>query len=382
MVRSSFRSAVSLLLGLPLFSLAAPTCQDIVLNVTAHSQARDIILPPNLVGDPNAINDLVNNVGGLVTSLYPLVPVGGTYEISAKYCEPENPDPSRSNTIQFLVHGATYTKTYWTGLGLPEDEAEQYSWIDYASKKGYPTLSIDRLGAGASTHPDPTLEVQSNLEAEVMHEIILQLRNGEIQDKAFSDIIYVGHSLGSCIGAILVQNHPADVDALVLTGWSTTFLENMGTVLGLTFTPAVLHDPERFSDMPLLYLTRGSQAGHRKAFYGLEGSYDPEVENYDFETASTLTLPELLTVFGGFQPSNGFGGVVKLISGEIDTCFCHQGKCTKGPDGELAKAGNVWPNAAAFSYSVIERTGHCLNTHFTAEKTFEAAHDFYAENGF
>lgn len=382
MFRPSFQSAFALLLSLPLSSFAAPTCQDILVPVTAQSQAHEIILPPNLDGNPNAINDLLNSAAGMVTGLFPLVPITGSYNISAKYCEPENPDPAHADTIQLLVHGATYTKTYWTGLDLPENVAEQYSWIDYASKKGYPTLSIDRPGAGDSTHPDPILELQTNMEAEVMHEIIQKLRNGDIQGKAFSEIIYVGHSLGSCIGSILVQNHPSDVDALVLTGFSTTFLENMPTVLGLAFTPAALHDPERFGDLPLPYLTRGSRAGQRHAFYGLNGTFDPGVEGYDYDTASTITLSELLTVFRGFEPANGFAGAVKLITGEIDTCFCRNGKCSGGPDGELEMVRSLFPDAADFSTTIINRTGHCLNTHYTAEETFQSAHDFFEENGF
>lgn len=381
MVRPSFRSALSLLLSLPLFSSAAPTCTDLLLSVTAHSQVREIILPPNLIGDPNAINDLINSVGGIAVTLYPLVPAGGTYDISAKYCEPEIAD-SRSETIQVLVHGATYTKTYWSGLGLPEDEAEQYSWIDYASKKGYPTLSIDLLGTGGSSHPDPNFEVQDNLEAEVIHEIILKLRNGEIQNKSFSEIIYVGHSLGSGIGVVLSQNHPADIDALILTGWSTTFIENTPTVLGMMYTPAALVDPKRFGDLGLTYLTRGSKPGARHGFYGLDGSFDPEVETHDFETASTMTVAELVTVFRGFEASNGYGGAVKVINGEEDKCFCEGGHCSDGPNGACALAANMFPSASTYSYSIIPRTGHCLNVHYTAEQSFQAAHDFLEENGF
>ena len=44
----------------------------------------------------------------------------------------------------------------WTGDGFEE----QYSWVAAASKAGYPTLAIDRLGNGDSSHPDPLLTVQ------------------------------------------------------------------------------------------------------------------------------------------------------------------------------------------------------------------------------
>ena len=40
------------------------------------------------------------------------VPVGGTFNTFARYCEPEVQVASRTNTLQLLVHGATYDRNY------------------------------------------------------------------------------------------------------------------------------------------------------------------------------------------------------------------------------------------------------------------------------
>lgn len=54
-------------------------------------------------------------VGTLLSSLVSLVfdvLVEGTFDIAASYCEPEVHIPSRANTLQLLVHGATYDRNY------------------------------------------------------------------------------------------------------------------------------------------------------------------------------------------------------------------------------------------------------------------------------
>jgi hypothetical protein len=48
----------------------------------------------------------------LVSTLVFDIPVQGTFHISASYCEPEVHIPSRVDTLQLLVHGATYTRNY------------------------------------------------------------------------------------------------------------------------------------------------------------------------------------------------------------------------------------------------------------------------------
>lgn len=90
------------------------------------------------------------------------------------------------------------------------------------SKLGYPTLAIDRLGAGLSDHPDPITEVQANLQTNIHHEIVQMARAGTIPNTntAFSKIIYVGGSYGSILGNQQAIQYPDDLDALLLTAYS------------------------------------------------------------------------------------------------------------------------------------------------------------------
>jgi hypothetical protein len=109
-------------------------------------------------------------------------------------CEPQVANASRADTIQFLVHGISYDKNYWNGLGTDE-----YSWVDYATKQGYPTLAIDNLGNGESDHPDALLVTQQTIQVEIQHVIIGMLRAGTLPNvpKAFSKVLFVGKCISS-----------------------------------------------------------------------------------------------------------------------------------------------------------------------------------------
>ena len=77
------------------------------------------------------------------------------------------------------MSGVTENNLYWFGLGYPTGyDGNEYSTVDYASKQGYPTFVIDRIGVGNSTHPDPILQTQVNLEEAVSHELVLMLKAG------------------------------------------------------------------------------------------------------------------------------------------------------------------------------------------------------------
>jgi hypothetical protein len=48
------------------------------------------------------------------------------------------------------------------------------------TQEGYPTIALDNLGSGNSSHPDPIVVVQMSLQVEIIHQIITKLRAGEV----------------------------------------------------------------------------------------------------------------------------------------------------------------------------------------------------------
>lgn len=75
-----------------------PTCTDLTIPVTIS--ANNALLGGISLG---------GLLGSLLTIVFGLL-VSGTFNINARYCEPEVFVASRQNTIQFLVHGLSYDK--------------------------------------------------------------------------------------------------------------------------------------------------------------------------------------------------------------------------------------------------------------------------------
>ena len=151
---------------------------EVPLTATASNKVFPIPTDLNY-SDPGAINALVQTVIGDGDTPFPLVPTTFDGIVAARYCPPEVEIANRSDVIQLFMSGVTENNLYWFGLGYPEGfDGDMYSTVDYASKQGYPTLIIDRIGVGNSTVPDPILQQQIQLEEAVSHELVIMLKAG------------------------------------------------------------------------------------------------------------------------------------------------------------------------------------------------------------
>jgi len=188
------------------------------------------------------------------------------------------------------------SKTDWSGA-LPPGQSYQgstYSWISYAAFQGYPTLSIDRLGNGQSSHPDPIGEVQINAEVETIHQVILKARNGTLfaqPGRKFKKIIYVGHSFGSLLGNKLTTAYPSDADVAILTGWTPMYTSIVKTLLYPALGAAALVEPQRYGTLNPFYLEINSSSLFQLLFYH-PNNYDTKLMDLDFSTRGTVTLGE------------------------------------------------------------------------------------------
>ena len=162
--------------------LANPTCTYLEIPIKATASNQVFPVPTDLdYSKPGAISALIQTVIGNVIATYPTVPTTFDGIVAARYCEPQVQVANRSDVIQMFVSGVTENNLYWFGLGYPNGfDGDKYSTVDYASKQGYPTLAIDRIGVGNSTRPDPILEQQVPLEEAVNHELVLGLKAGTV----------------------------------------------------------------------------------------------------------------------------------------------------------------------------------------------------------
>jgi pimeloyl-ACP methyl ester carboxylesterase len=252
--------------------------------------------------------------------------------------------------------------------------------VAYASHEGYPTFAFDRLGNGNSSHPDPITVVQCPAQAEIVHELAKIARaGGGGFPRPFKKIVFVGGSLGSIIGNILNINHPDDVDATILGGFSREWLPAVpGFIATARLLPA--------NSLPVGYLQATSRTGVAYLlFFGPGVFYDTAFINRDYDNRGTVTVGEGASGAVGIGVAPYYRKPVLVISGEQDVLFCGttalDGKPGNCRSGILEKTRALYP-AGDYSWFVVPNAGHCWHHQYSAFEGFKYSHDWLASRGF
>lgn len=377
-------------------------CQDVMLSIEAT--AMNTAFPPY----PNSTlaGEFYGYLGSLNNLSLGTNKVSGKYNISVSYCKPAVKVEGREDTIQMLLHGVSSTKVcfsvhksknatdvlqaYWSGLGYPWANFEnEYSWVAHAQSQGYATLAIDNLGNGYSDHPDPLNIVQSPLQIEIMHQIMLRLRAGSLPSisQPYTKIVFATHSYGSIIGRALATIHPTDgADAYILTGAAKDLTGINEAVGAWHLQSASAVDPIRFSNFAPGYVAITPQ-GFRDSVYSFAGDFDPNFLSYDVSLPHNLAVGEIAGI-GSTEPSN-FTGPVMVITGRYDQIVCGAGNitieaadCGVGSTSHPDQERLLFPKASSFESYIPDHTGHNLNTHYSAPESFGAAHAWLTKVGF
>lgn len=153
----------SLLFGYLLLALVgAQQCTQVQFTVSGSAQNKDI--SGLSFDDLNSLGDLLQNL----TDSLPQILATGTQTLAGTFCQP-NVTNANNGKLQVLYGSITCNRDVWSAQGGPAFgfapyRPDLYSWVDYATAQGYPTLALDRLGNGKSSHPDPLLVVQAPYE--------------------------------------------------------------------------------------------------------------------------------------------------------------------------------------------------------------------------
>jgi len=193
--------------------------------------------------------------------------------------------------------------------------------VNYASQHGFPTLAIDRLGNGISDRPDGIAIVQLPAQVEVTHALVAALKGGEVGGRAFEKVLFVGHSYGSLVGNAHSANYPDDVDAYILTGYTSKLKPSIASIVvaGL-FLPAAVVLPARFGKDGAGYFAASSEDGANALFF--TNNSDPAFRESIWENRGTVTVGETITAFLSEDVASEYKGDVFVLTGQNDAIFC------------------------------------------------------------
>jgi len=224
--------------------------------------------------------------------------------LAGDVCYPSQQVPALQRTIQVLVSGTSYGKSYWDFPHRPDT----YSYVRAANAAGFTTFNLDRVGIGGSSRPlSSEVTIASN--AYSIHQAIQRLRHGAVDGVRYDRVVLVGHSLGSLIAWYEAAEYQ-DVDAVIASGILHTFDGPGVAKFGMTLYPAAL-DPRftgKIIDPGYLTTTPGTRA---ESFYHLP-NVDPEVVDTDEALKETTTMFEAADVFEQERPGS-LGGARRPI---------------------------------------------------------------------
>ncbi|KAL8954623.1 MAG: hypothetical protein Q9183_007016, partial [Haloplaca sp. 2 TL-2023] len=178
-------------------------CEAIQFTYQINSTIVNVPPPPDL-----STSDAITSYLPLLVQQFttaPNVTRQGNYTLVGWFCKAPNQNDSGA-PLQVLAHGAGYTKEYWNRAAWGNMTIEN-SWQQYAYEQGYSTLAIDRLGYGESSQFDPLLDCQLSTGIEILHALVVDLRQGNASPKIPipTELAFVGHSAGSILVSNFVQ---------------------------------------------------------------------------------------------------------------------------------------------------------------------------------
>lgn len=119
------------------------------------------------------------------------------------------------------LHAVTQGEFYWQFNAVPG-----YNVAQQQAANGHVSVTIDRLGYGASDKP-PGLGSCVGSQADTANQVITALRTGSYTTEGaasvrFPKVFLAGHSAGGLIATVVAWNFPKNIDGLINFGWADT----------------------------------------------------------------------------------------------------------------------------------------------------------------
>ncbi|RZS36554.1 pimeloyl-ACP methyl ester carboxylesterase [Herbihabitans rhizosphaerae] len=250
--------------------------------------------------------------------------------------------------IQILLHGGTYDRAYWDWPYEPR----RYSYVENATRRGFATLNLDRLGYGGSDHPDPTT-LDFTAGADAVHQVIDEVRGGAL-GPSFTTVVLNGHSMGGIVALNAAARGGAD--AVIVSGIPRN-PETRGNTAStdplFPFYPAEQDPKFAGNGWAPGYLT--TRPGTRMDAFHYPGTYEPAIARLEESLKDTLTVAELCSLrpCGSAPPRQQATAPATVpvlhVLGRNDMMFCRTtGDCATDP-------------GAGDTEHLIDGSGHSIN---------------------
>lgn len=288
-------------------------------------------------------------------------------ELAGSLCIPAG----GAKTIQLLVAGGTYNRSYWMWPGR--------SYAAAANSAGFATFAVDRLNTGASSHIDPTT-ANFTANAEGLHQTINWLRTRH----GFTTVVLVGHSIGSYTALRHTDLYPRDADAVILSGISSWVQPEAvnATLGGKSALPAPLSGVET-----LRHRSPGDlviQAELRTRMFHAPDT-DESIVAADNSSMDSFPVGEMVDALADFAaPTKATHKVavpVLLAIGSAEALFhCAPGVPCQDAAAWVANERPLFPHAPVLEGYVLPNAGHCINLANNANAWFTAAQKWVEAN--
>jgi pimeloyl-ACP methyl ester carboxylesterase len=200
----------------------------IVLVVPATATAKRV----KVVSYPVTFS--VTNVNRSAVTSVPCPVDGQPYEVRGHLTGPTRAI-AKGKAATLYLHGLGLGEWLWNFTAVPA-----YDYVRKQAARGHVSVSVDRLGYGASGHP-PGLASCIGSQADVAHQIVQELRAGSYQvagamPKRFKRVALVGHSAAGAIATVEAYSF-GDVNAVGIVGFAANNQQFASDQFGYERTP-------------------------------------------------------------------------------------------------------------------------------------------------
>jgi len=173
------------------------------------------------------------------TSQFPCASDGATYQIKGHITGPasalataaKKKKKKTSKGVTLYLHGLGVGEWLWNLQAVPS-----FNYALQQAKSGHVSVTVDRLGYGASSQPPDGGKVCIGSEADIAHQIVQALKSGGYavgsgKPRKFKRVAIAGHSAAGEISILEAYSY-RDVNALIVVGFSFSNLAAANITFG------------------------------------------------------------------------------------------------------------------------------------------------------